>query len=89
MGTYSNDSVEPTSEIALGTPVSYCIGSDSYGGTITGMTASRRTVHVRLDGLNGTLMTFTIRKCGKYRERGSDVGYLHIGEAKTELDPSF
>lgn len=74
-------------EITLDTPVTYHIGSDSYGGRVTGHSASLKTVHVRLNHRTDEVMTFTLRKGGVYREKGSDVGYLRIGEAVDYRDP--
>jgi hypothetical protein len=38
---------------------------------------------------NGRELTFTLRDCGAYRERGCNHGRLHLGEYRAYMDPSF
>lgn len=72
--------------IEVGTPVTYCIGADRYDGKITAHTASKKTLTVTFVG---DVQKYTLRKCGRYREVGSDAGYLQIGVAEDRRDPSF
>lgn len=74
--------------VEVGMPCSLCIGSDSYGGEVVDVSASRKTLTVRLPNLGDRVFK-------QSRKRGSVGRYMHdcaslvLGVARDHRDPSF
>lgn len=70
----------------IGTPVTYCIGSDRYAGKLKEFRRNGRTAVVSLD--RGSEMEFTLRADGSYMKKGArNYGYLLWGYAENYRDP--
>lgn len=70
---------------AGGVPATYHIGSDHYAVKAVRMSASGKSVVVEIRGQE---KTFRFNKLGRFAGKGG-VGVVTLGEARTELDPSF
>lgn len=63
------------------------IGSDRYGGVVTGMSPSGHRLIFR--SKSGRELVFTRRKDGRYRPRRDRAGGLSFGHADDYWDPDF
>lgn len=83
-------------EPAVGTPATFCIGSDKYAYIVTKVTP-KTVMAVRAVRVDGELVAlegheprkFSMRLEGVYRPANTSTGYLSVGTAVTYLDPSF
>lgn len=79
-------------KLLVGALATIRIGSDSYAAKVVSVSPSMKTIGVMYtnDGIpdeDKEPITFRLNKWGQYRFRKSYM--LHIGEARTSLDPSL
>lgn len=73
----------------VGMPVTYQIGTDSYGYEISKVTKSLKTIWLKADHGHKKDVKCTLRSCRIYRPAKAKAGIIFLGFSRDYLDPGF